>query len=92
MEAKARRKERVAVRMTAEAKRILQQGAAVKHKTLAKFLIDSGINAAYAAITEQRPFVLNEKQWNELMNRLDAPPEPNEGLRRLMSRKPRWKL
>lgn len=91
MDAKTPRDERVDLRMTGETKRILQQGAAVKHKTLSEFLVDSGINAAHDAIADRRQFVLNDKQWNEFMRLLDNPPKHNPGLRRLLAHKPRWK-
>lgn len=91
MDAKTPRDERVDLRMTGETKRILQQAAAVKHKTLSEFLIDSSINAAYDAIADRRMFVLDDKRWSEFARMLDNPPKDNPGLRRLLAHKPRWK-
>ena len=85
-----RKNERLELRLSREAKRILQHAATVRHKTVSEFVIDSSINAAYDAIADQRVFVLNDKQWNAFMRRLDAPPKSNPKLRKLMSRKPSW--
>lgn len=83
--------ERVDLRMTPAAKRTLQHAAAVKHKTLSEFLLDSGINAAHETLADRRVFVLDDKQWAEFNHALDNPPKDNPGLRRLLAHEPRWK-
>lgn len=85
-----RRDQRIDLRLSKEAKRILQHAAAVKHKTLSEFVLDSSINAAYDAISERTVFVLDDKQWDAFNKALNRPPKDNPGLRRLFSRKPRW--
>jgi uncharacterized protein (DUF1778 family) len=84
------RSERVDVRMTPSAKRMLQQAAIVSHKTLTEFLIDSGIHAAQDTLADRRLFVLDEEQWREFNAALDAPPADNPRLRALLARKPAW--
>ena len=84
------RSERVDLRMTPAAKRTLQQAAAVTHKTLSEFLLDTGLNAAMNALADRRVFQLDEKSWNAFMDALANPPKDNPRLRKLLARKPAW--
>ncbi len=84
------RSERIDLRMTADAKRTLEQAATASNKTLGDFLVDTGLDAAMDALADRRTFQLDDKRWNEFMVALDAPPESNPALRRLLVRKPAW--
>jgi uncharacterized protein (DUF1778 family) len=68
------RSERVDLRMTPAAKQTLQRAAAVSHKTLTEFLLDSGLDAAVATLADRRVFQLDERDWNEFMAALASPP------------------
>jgi uncharacterized protein (DUF1778 family) len=84
------RSERVDLRMTQDAKRTLQQAAAVTHKTVSEFLLDSGLNAAYDALADRRVFQLDDAKWEAFQTALTTPPRDNPGLRALLARKPAW--
>jgi uncharacterized protein (DUF1778 family) len=84
------RSERVDLRMAPSAKHLLQRAATASNKTLTEFLLDSGLHAAHDALADRRLFVLDEKQWNEFMAALEAPPADNPRLRALLARKPAW--
>ena len=84
------RSERVDLRMRPAAKRTLQRAAAVAHKTLTEFLLDTGLNAAFDTLADRRVFELDEKRWNAFMAALATPPESNPKLRKLLARKPAW--
>jgi uncharacterized protein (DUF1778 family) len=84
------RSERVDLRMTPAAKRTLQRAAAANNKTLTEFLLDTGLNAAVAALTDRRVFQLDTKRWNAFMQALSKPPNDNPRLRKLLARKPAW--
>ncbi|MGH6956499.1 MAG: DUF1778 domain-containing protein [Caulobacteraceae bacterium] len=86
----AGRSERVDLRMTAQAKRTLQQAATVSNKSLSEFLLDSGLSAAEDALADRRVFQLDDAQWDAFMAELERPPRDNPGLRDLLSRKPIW--
>ncbi len=85
------RSERVDLRMTPAAKRTLQRAAAVSNKTLTEFLLDTGLNAAFDALSDRRVFQLDEKRWAKFMRQLAAPPKKNARLRKLLTRRPSWK-
>jgi uncharacterized protein (DUF1778 family) len=84
------RSERVDLRMTAAAKRTLQQAAAVANKTVSEFLLDSSLTAAFETLADRRVFQLDDKRWNAFMAALTRPPKRNAGLRRLLAHKPAW--
>jgi uncharacterized protein (DUF1778 family) len=84
------RSERVDLRMTPSAKQTLQRAATVANKTLTEFLLDRGLEAAYETLADRRAFMLDERQWDEFMSHLDAPPADNPRLRALLARKPAW--
>ena len=84
------RSERVDLRMTPSAKRTLQQAAALTHKTLTEFLLDSGLNSAFDTLADRRVFQLDDASWKAFMSALDAPPRSNPRLRKLLARKPAW--
>jgi uncharacterized protein (DUF1778 family) len=84
------RSERVDLRMTATAKRTLQQAAAVSNKTVSEFLLDNGLTAAFDALADRRVFQLDEAQWAAFMAALARPPKDNPGLRALLAHKPNW--
>jgi uncharacterized protein (DUF1778 family) len=85
------RSERVDLRMTPAAKRTLQRAAAVSNKTLTEFLLDTGLNAAFDALSDRRVFQLDEKRWAKFMRQLATPPKKNLRLRKLLARTPAWK-
>ncbi|HEY1933110.1 MAG TPA: DUF1778 domain-containing protein [Acetobacteraceae bacterium] len=84
------RSERVDLRMTPSAKQVLQHAAAAANKTLTEFLLDSGLHAAHDTLADRRMFVLDQRQWDEFMAALEAPPADNPRLRALLGRKPAW--
>jgi uncharacterized protein (DUF1778 family) len=84
------RSERVDLRMTPTAKLTLQQAAAIAHKSVTEFLLDSGLSAAFDALADRRVFQLDEGQWADFEAALANPPRDNPGLRDLLSRKPAW--
>jgi uncharacterized protein (DUF1778 family) len=84
------RSERVDLRMTPSAKRTLREAAALSHKTLTEFLLDSGLNSAFNALVDRRVFQLDDARWKAFMSALDAPPKNNPRLRKLLARKPAW--
>ena len=84
------RSERVDLRMTPAAKRMLQHAATAANKSLTEFLLDSGLHAAHDTLADRRTFVLDERQWDEFITALDEPPADNPRLRALLARRPAW--
>ena len=84
------RSERVDLRMTAEAKRTIQQAAAAVNKTVTEFLLDCGVSAALDTLANRRVFQLDSRRWSEFEKALAEAPSDNPGLRRLLTHRPPW--
>ncbi len=76
--------ERIDIRTTASVKRLLQEAAAVKSKTLSDFLLDVALAEAAGVLAERRLFQLDDTQWAAFMEALDAPTRPRPRLEALM--------
>jgi uncharacterized protein (DUF1778 family) len=79
-----RKEERIDLRLSRRAKALLQHAAAVRHKTVTEFVLDSGLTAATETLADRREFLLNEKQWQAFMAALDAPVKAKPRLRKLL--------
>jgi uncharacterized protein (DUF1778 family) len=54
---------RIDIRTTAGVKRVLQEAAAAKNKTVTQFMLDVALVEAYQVIAERRLFSFNDEQW-----------------------------
>lgn len=81
---------RLGLRATPEQEAVLRRAAEVTHKSLTDFILDSACLAAEQTLLDQRLFIVTGSQYQALMDLLDQPEQPNEGLRDLFSRKAPW--
>ena len=77
--------ERIDVRASAMAKKLLQEAARVSHKNVSEFLLDAGVIAASQALADRRHFVLNDDQWQAFQQALDRPVQAKPRLKKLLS-------
>jgi len=84
------RSARVDPRMSQVAKSILEQAAAVRHKTVSEFMLENSLSAAYDTLADHRFFALDDEQWTKFNALLDASPADNPGLARLAALTPSW--
>lgn len=74
-----------------ESQRVLIDTAAeILHKTRTDFILEMACQAAENVILDQRMFNLNDEQYAEFIDMLDAPVTPNPALEKLLARKPQW--
>ena len=64
---------RIDIRTTEQVKRILQQAAAMRHKTVTEYLIEHGLQAADQALADRRRFEIGDEQWKAFQQALDRP-------------------
>jgi len=76
--------ERIDIRTTPKVKRLLQEAATASNKTVTEFLLDSALTQAAEVLADRRLFLLDDKQWQEFMDALDAPPRPMPRMERLL--------
>lgn len=84
------RSARLGLRATPEQEVVLRRAAEVAHKSLTDFILDSACLAAEQTLLDQRLFMVSSGQYQALMDLLEQPEQPNEGLRDLFSRKAPW--
>lgn len=79
-----RRKERLEVRLSAAARKVLQRTALSQHKSIGAFLLDSGLAAAAEALADRREFKLSAKQYDAFVAALDVCSKPKSRLAKLL--------
>ena len=84
------RSARLGLRATHDQEVVLRRAAEVAHKSLTDFILDSACLAAEQTLLDQRLFMVSDSQYQALMDMLEKPEQPNEGLRDLFSRKAPW--
>jgi uncharacterized protein (DUF1778 family) len=79
-----RREDRLEIRLSAAAKKVLQQAASSQHKSISAFVLDSGLSAAAEALADRREFKLSAKQYDAFAAALDAPTKAKPRLEKLL--------
>ncbi|QGM99740.1 DUF1778 domain-containing protein [Methylocystis parvus] len=79
------RSEKLDLRLTGEAKQMLQEAAAVAQKTVSEFVLESALSEARERLSDRRVFILDEERWVALRAALDAPPRRQPRLEKLFS-------
>ena len=84
------RSARLSLLATPEQEAVLRRAAEVARKSLTDFILDSAGLAAEQTLLDQRLFLVSGSRYQALMDLLERPEQPNEGLRDLFSRKATW--
>ena len=79
------RSEKLDIRITPEAKQILQQAAKHRHTTISQFVLESALDSASTVLAERSHLGLNAEQWEDFMAALDAPPRRHPRMERLLN-------
>lgn len=84
---RARRTEKIDLRVTARAKEALQSAAEATRTTLSDFVLESALSRADGVLAERQVFRLDAERWQAFLEALDAPPHPKPRLRKLLQEK-----
>ena len=84
MAARTTRSEKLDLRLTPDAKMVLQAAAIASHRSVSEFVLESALARADEALADRRTFGLGAVQWKAFIEALDAPPRPLPRLERLM--------
>lgn len=79
-----RREERLEIRLSATAKRLLQRAAAVRRQSISAFILDSGMTAAAETLADRREFRISARNYDAFLAALDAPAKPKPRLDKLL--------
>ena len=79
------RPEKIDIRITPEAKRLLQEAARERHTTISQFVLDTALGAANDLLAARTRIGLDDEQWQRFMEALDAPPRVHPRMQRLLN-------
>ncbi|MCS2156818.1 MULTISPECIES: type II toxin-antitoxin system TacA family antitoxin [Enterobacteriaceae] len=69
---------------------LIDTAAGILHKSRTDFILDIACQAAENVILDRRMFNLDDEQYAEFIDMLDAPVTANPALDTLLARKPQW--
>jgi uncharacterized protein (DUF1778 family) len=84
MTVRAQRTDTFDIRVSPEAKRLLQEAARERRTSVKQFILDSALNRANEVLAERHHIGLNSEQWTSFMAALEAPPRRHERMERLL--------
>ena len=83
-------RETINLRASAEQKALIDRAASCLGKTRTEFMLDCAREAAENTLLDRRLFILDDAQFAEFTACLDAPVEPTEALRKLLTTPSPW--
>jgi uncharacterized protein (DUF1778 family) len=78
------RNEKLDLRLTASAKRVLQCAARAAHRSVSEFVLESALARAEETLPDRQRFGLSAEKWKAFQAALSAPPRPAPRLARLL--------
>lgn len=82
--AATQKSDKLDIRISPEAKRVLQQAARARHTSISQFVVESALSSAHDVLAERRLITLDEGQWARFVAALDAPPDRHPRMERLL--------
>lgn len=86
----APRRDTLNLRIKGEERGLIDRAASLTGKTRTDFVLEAARRAAEEALLDRTLFTVSPQAYAEFLARLDAPPQPNERLRRTMQTTPPW--
>jgi uncharacterized protein (DUF1778 family) len=78
------RTEKLDLRLTPSAKRVLQTAALAANKSVSEFVVESALARAEETLPDRQRFGLTADQWKAFQDALAAPPRPARRLSKLL--------
>jgi len=78
------------LRIKPELRGLIDRAAQLAGKNRTDFVLDAARRAAEDALPDHTVFSVSPKAYAEFLKRLDAPPQPNDRLRRTMQAQGPW--
>jgi uncharacterized protein (DUF1778 family) len=86
----AARREALNLRIRPEDRGLIDRAAESVGKTRTDFVLDAARRAAQEALLDRTIFSVSQEAYAEFLTRLDAPPKPNERLRKTLKVHSPW--
>ena len=74
MARQATRNEKLCLKLSPEAKRLLKAAAITANCTVSEFVLGSALTKANETLADRHTFGLDDQRWTEFLAALDAPP------------------
>lgn len=84
--------ETVTMRISADARALIDLAAKAGGKTRTDFMLEAAKRAAEEVLLDRTLLAVGHEAYAAFVERLDAPAQPNEALRRTMQTKAPWAL
>ncbi len=78
--------EKLDLRLTPSAKRVLQIAASAAHRSVSEFVLESALARAQETLPDRQRFGLDAEQWAAFQAALNAPPLPAPRLKKLLQK------
>jgi uncharacterized protein (DUF1778 family) len=78
------------IRIKPEERGLIDRAAQLLGKNRTEFMLDAARRVAEEALLDRTLFEVSPEVYQEFLNRLDAPPQPNERLSKTMQTLPPW--
>jgi uncharacterized protein (DUF1778 family) len=75
-EARARKDDRLNLRVSRRQRELITEAADVAHKDLSSFVLDAALARAEEVITDRRMYLLSDEQWEQFERILERPVTP----------------
>ena len=79
------------IRIRPEVRALIDRAAELAGRTRTDFVLDAARRAAEDTLLDRTLFAVSPQAYRQFLERLDAPPQPNERLRKTMQTPPLWK-
>jgi uncharacterized protein (DUF1778 family) len=86
----AARRDTLNLRIKPQERGLIDRAAALTGKTRTDFVLEAARQAAEEALLDRTMFAVSPEAYAAFLARLDAPPKPNDRLRRTMQTVPPW--
>ena len=83
--ATATRSEKLDLRLTPEAKRVLNAAAQASRRSVSDFVLESALARAEETLPDRQHFGLDAARWDAFLTALEAPPRTLPRLQRLLT-------
>ena len=80
----AERTEKLDLRLTPKAKRVLQSAATAAKRSVSEFVLESALARAEETLPDRQQFGLDAERWTAFLEALDAPPRRLPRLKKLL--------
>lgn len=78
----SKKSDRISIRLDRDTKQKIERAAALDHRSMSSFILDSIMKSADKVLEHTEQMVLSKKDWEVFYKVMTNPPKPNKALRK----------